>query len=172
LSDRQIDRQYDVELVLRFFFLVETDNLKASELRDFSAVLDDYGIALAEEFPSPRTRRLGHALVQTLDLIEHSGGSDFFRRFYPEEDRFKGPFLNTSFEALASGIGYHVFRGQPVAPDLMKKARDFWSSDELGLASQPAEAPSGGWPHTSRSAASLWLPRSQANIKVSGYAMS
>jgi hypothetical protein len=131
LSDRQMDRQYDVELVLRFFFLVEADELRAAELRDFSALLDDYGIELAEQYPSERTQSLGDAFTRTLKLITAAGGSDFFRRFYPDEDRFKGPFLNTSFEALASSVGYWLIRGEPVADDLMAKARDFWRREEL-----------------------------------------
>jgi hypothetical protein len=131
LSDRQLERQYDVELVLRFFFLVESEQLRAAELRDFSGVLDDYGIQLAEEFPSERTQHLGDAFTKTLELIEAGGGSDFFRRFYPDEGRFKGPFLNTSFEALASSVGYWILRERPVADDLMAKVREFWSREEL-----------------------------------------
>lgn len=131
LSDRQIERQYDVELVLRFFFLVETDELKAAELRDFPRLLDDYGIELAEEYPSARTEALGSTFAQTVELVEQAGGSDFFRRFYRDEGRFKGPFLNTSFEALASGVGYWLLRDEPVVADLMATVREFWQREEL-----------------------------------------
>lgn len=75
LSDRQTDRQYDVELVLRFFFLVEAEALRAAELRDFSGVIDDYGIELAEEYPSPRTDRLGVVFTETLDRVQAAGGA-------------------------------------------------------------------------------------------------
>ena len=143
LSDRQMERQYDVELVLRFFFLVETEELRASDLRDFSSVLDDYGIRLAGEFPSDRTEKLGSAFTQTLEHIQAAGGTDFFRRYYPQEDRFKGPFLNTSFEALASSVGYWLFRDQSVANDLMAKARDFWSQG--GIAARYATGRSTEW---------------------------
>lgn len=131
LSDRQLDRQYDVELVLRFFFLAESENLRASELRDFPKLLDDYGIELAEHFPSDRTDHLAKAFRETIDRIANSGGSDFFRRYVPAEDRFKGPFLNTSFEALASSVGYHLLRGRDVATDLVAKVKEFWASEEL-----------------------------------------
>lgn len=131
LSDRQIERQYDVELVLRFFFLVELEELRPSDLRDFSTVLDEYGLALAGEFPSSRTDRLGDAFQETMQRIGQSAGPNFFRRYYPEEHRFKGPFLNTSFEALASALGYRLLRHQPVPDDLADVAQRFWQRGEL-----------------------------------------
>ncbi len=131
LSDRQMERQYDIELLLRFLFLVETESLRISELRDFSRVIDDYGLGLAEEFPSPRSRKLDEIFRETLDRIRDSGGSDFFRRFYADEHRFKGPFLNTSFEALAGGLGYRLFRDLPVADDLLDRVTAFWGLPEL-----------------------------------------
>jgi hypothetical protein len=131
LSDRQLERQYDVELVLRFFYLVEAEELKASELRDFPRILDDYGIALASEFPSGRADKLGKAFGETLEKISQDGGSDIFRRFYPDEKRFKGPFLNTSFEALASAVGYRLYRGLDVPVDLTERAKSFWRAEAL-----------------------------------------
>lgn len=131
LSDRQIERQYDVELVLRFFFLIETEDLKVSELRDFSGLLDQYGLDLANEYPSTRAERLEAAWQATMSQISASGGMDFFRRFYPDENRFKGPFLNTSFEALGSGVGYQLYRGSNVKPDLEEVAREFWRRSDM-----------------------------------------
>jgi hypothetical protein len=49
----------------------------------------------------------------------------------PSENRFKGPFLNTSFEALASSVGYLLLRGQAVDTDLLSKVKAFWASEEL-----------------------------------------
>ena len=131
LSDRQLERQYDVELVLRFFYLVEHEDLKQSELRDFARVLDDYGLDLAEGFPSEDAKKLGQTFTETMRLIDEAAGPGFFRRYFPEEDAFKGPFLNTSFEALATAIGYRLRRGLPVREDLADAAKDFWGRDEL-----------------------------------------
>lgn len=133
LSDRQLDRQYDVELVLRFFYLIEADELKATELRDFPRLLDELGIELAAEFPSKRTRDLERALVTTLTHIAAEAGSDFFRRYYPSEERFKGPFLNTSFEALATALGYRLLRGRRIPKDdeLLDRAVQFWTEEAL-----------------------------------------
>lgn len=131
LSERQIERQFDVELVLRFFFLVETEELRQSELRDFAQVLDDYGLNLASEFPSQRTVELDKTFTETLALVADSMGSNFFRRYDQDQGRFKGPFLNTSFEALGSALGYRSFRSEPVRTDLMAIAEEFWRRPEL-----------------------------------------
>ena len=131
LSDRQLERQYDVELVLRFCFLVEKDDLRQAELREFAGILDDYGLDLASEFPSDRTKTLGGTFQATMALVGTTVGSEFFRRYYPDEGVFKGPFLNTSFEALGTAIGYRLWRGLSVRQDLAQAARDFWARDEL-----------------------------------------
>lgn len=131
LSERQLERQYDVELVLRFFFLAETDRLRQSELRDFAQVLDDYGLELAEAFPSNRSKALGDAFTQMIGMVSTTAGPGFFRRYRPLEDAFRGPFLNTSFEALGTAIGYRVLRGLPIRQDLDDAAKEFWGLDEL-----------------------------------------
>lgn len=131
LSDRQLERQYDVELVLRFFYLVEHEDLKQSELRDFTTVLDDYGLELADEYPSSRTTSLGDVFQRTMHMISAGVGTEFFRRFYADEGRFKGPFLNTSFEALASSLGFRLMRDLPVPADLAEAAKSFWRRPEI-----------------------------------------
>jgi hypothetical protein len=131
LSDRQLERQYDVELVLRFFYLAEHEQLSQSELRDFARVLDDYGMELAREFPSERVAKLGEIFNTTIVMVQEKGGAGFFRRYYPHEDAFKGPFLNTSFEALGTSIGYRLNKGLAVREDLEVVAKEFWKRDEL-----------------------------------------
>ena len=132
LSDRQLERQYDVELVLRFFYLVEADELRQIDLRDFAEVLDDYGIDLAENYPSDRSRELGDAFTRMLEMVGSTVGPGFFRRYVSADDTFRGPFLNTSFEALGSAIGYRLYRHWPLRSDLDVAVKEFWARPELG----------------------------------------
>lgn len=132
LSDRFLERQYDVELALRFFYLAETESVRLKDLRDFPKLLDDYGLSLAAEFPSRRTSRLGDAWNETMTRIEATGGGErFFRRYIPNEDRFRGGFLNTAFEALGSAVGYYLLRDKPVRSDLAAAAKEFWAGTDL-----------------------------------------
>ncbi len=131
LSERQLERQYDVELVLRFFFLAEADDVRQSELRDFAQLLDAYGIDLAGEFPSARSKALGDAFREMIQMVASSVGAGFFRRYVPDEKAFRGAFLNTSFEALGTAIGYRLLHGLPIRTDLDQVAEEFWGRDEL-----------------------------------------
>jgi hypothetical protein len=132
LSDRQLERQYDVELVLRFFYLAEKEELSQTELRGFARVLDDYGLEIADDYPSERSRKLGEVFQASMRLVnEQQEAGGFFRRFYPEDGIFKGPFLNTAFEALGSSIGFRLSRDLPLRDDLSEAAREFWSREEL-----------------------------------------
>jgi hypothetical protein len=131
LSDRQLERQYDVELVLRFFYLAEKEALNQTELRGFARVLDDYGLEIAGEYPSDRTTRLGEVFQKTMSLVDEGAGAGFFRRFYPEENQFKGPFLNTAFEALGSSVGFRLNKDIPLRADLAEAAKEFWGREEL-----------------------------------------
>lgn len=131
LSDRQLERQYDVELVLRFFYLAEKDELNQTELRGFARVLDDYGLEIADDYPGQRSERLGQVFQDTMRLVNERAGGGYFRRFYSDEGVFKGPFLNTAFEALGSAIGYRLNKGLPLRDDLEEAAREFWNREEL-----------------------------------------
>lgn len=131
LSESQIERQYDVELVLRFMYLTETDELTQSKLRDFPGILDDYAVELAEAFPGDRVKRLGEVFESSMALIEQSAGRDFFRKFDLSSQQFRGGFLNTSFEALGTSIGYRRFRELGVRSDLISVAKEFWGREEF-----------------------------------------
>ena len=131
LSDRQLERQYDVELVLRFFYLAEQEALSQGELRGFARVLYDYGLDIACGYPDDRSQQLGVVFQDTMSLVAGSVGAGFFRRYYPDENAFKGPFLNTAFEALGSSIGFRLIREMPLRSDLAEVAKEFWAREEL-----------------------------------------
>lgn len=135
LNERLIDEKFDVELVLRFLVLHNWPNerLRLKELRDFSVVLDDASVALAESF-DPNSDRLGEVFEQTFDVIAHHGGEDLFRRWDSDSDEFRGSFLNTAFEVFALGLGYCIANSLPYRRDLLAAAKEFWISTESGFA--------------------------------------
>jgi hypothetical protein len=66
-----------------------------------------------------------------MQIVKERAGGGYFRRFYADEGVFKGPFLNTAFEALGSAIGYRLNRELPMRDDLEAAAREFWNRYEL-----------------------------------------
>lgn len=123
-------RKYDEELVLRFLFLHEKKNEEVAAVRNFQDELEEFAIALALSFPDDERDRLGEVFTQTFDTLQ-GADDDILRRWDPLKKSFAGGFLNTSFEALAVGLGYHIANGSPVRSDVRAAAIEFWSQPEM-----------------------------------------
>jgi len=132
LSDRLIDERYDIELVIRFIVLHSRplEKLSIGALRDFSQVLDDESIALAEKYPSG-VLELERIFKSTFDTIAANGADEVFRRWDNERQEFRGSFLNTAFEVFGLGIGYHIANATRCRTDLLALARTFWARPEM-----------------------------------------
>lgn len=128
LSERQMQEQYNVELVLRFLILHNRENVRSRELRNFSSFLDDETIKLAEDFDELHDE-LTRTFEQTFDKIADELGEDAFRRWLPPpKDKFSGAFLNTAYEVIALGLGYHVARGHIPHMEVKEAAEVLWTA--------------------------------------------
>ncbi|MGC5257122.1 DUF262 domain-containing protein [Gordonia sp. DT218] len=125
LSDRQMREQYDFELVLRFLVLHSRANVRARELRGFSSFLDDESISLAESFPRNH-KELQRTFQLTFQKIFFEIGEDAFRRWDSARERFSGAFLNSSFEVIALGLGYHIAQGRIPEIPVNEAVRRLW----------------------------------------------
>lgn len=129
LTDRHIKEQYDIELVLRFLTLLKKEPLRLHELRNFGQFLDDQSLALAkksETWPSMESD-----FKSVFGLINNSVGANAFRRWLPAKAAYSGGFLNTSFEAIAIGLGYHIAKGSPHREDIENVTKEFWARPEM-----------------------------------------
>lgn len=133
LSDRLIDEQYNLELVLRFLMLHNRDFSKGTTgLGDFSTRLDEWSIDFASDFPRDKDA-LEKVFDQTFTFIQDHGSEDIFRKWNASKERFQGAFLNTSFEALALGVGYQFANALTPRDDLEEAARELFTTQGLGL---------------------------------------
>lgn len=142
LSERLLDEQYDLELVLRFLMLHDWPIGEVrSRLSDFAARLNEWALELAARFDGDQAR-LEEVFVETFKAIAGHGSEDVFRKWDGTTGRFRGAFLNTSFEVIGLGIGFHVAHGTPFRSDIEAAARELWSLDAMstrfttGLATQ------------------------------------
>lgn len=142
ISERLIEEQFDVELVLRFLMLHRRPlSGMRSALTDFATKLADWSIELAVDFDLVNAS-YEHTFNTTFDSIATNGGESVFRKWDASKGQFRGAFLNTSFEVLALGAGYHVANGSPYRTDFQAAARELWSLTQLntrfatGLATQ------------------------------------
>lgn len=132
LSERLIEERYDLELVLRFLILHNRpiSRINQSLLRDFPRVLDEESISLAAEDPNGN-QQLEEIFKRTFDAITEGGGSNILRRWDPGRKEFAGSFLNTSFEAVALGIGWHLANNKAFKTDLIPVVKKLWSRPEM-----------------------------------------
>lgn len=129
LSERLIDQQYDLELVLRFLVLHSLDVPNQRTLKNFNEFLTNKSVELAEAFPGNKAE-LESTFDKTFKLIAAAGG-DVFRKWDDPSGTFVGSFLNTSFEVFAFGLGYLIARKESYRDDLTAAVREFWSGGDM-----------------------------------------
>jgi hypothetical protein len=128
LSDRLYEEQYDMELVLRFILLFDQDDDSIKSLGgDVSVFLTNRmrQMALRENLNIDYVKE---AFEFTFSILNEITGEDSFKRYKPEQDRFLGGFLLSSYEVVALGIGYNYQNS--LSPDqISNKIKSLWSND-------------------------------------------
>jgi hypothetical protein len=130
LTDRAIDEQYDMELVLRFIVFRQLDERHFVRLTDLGDFLTDrmmeLAMARAFAYKSHET-----AFVSTFKLLNSALGPNAFRRYDRRLKRFSGGFLVSAFEAVALGTGYNIKQMQVLSPLIVDKVQRLWGEQEF-----------------------------------------
>ena len=132
IRDRLFDERYDLELVIRFLVLHNrpSNTLTLRFLRDFTEFLNNESVSLASTYPNG-FQKLEENFKTTFDIIQANGSEDVFKRWDQKRGVFKGPFLTTSFEVFALGLGYHVASGTPYKTNLIELVKSFWNRPRM-----------------------------------------
>ncbi|MDB9305817.1 MULTISPECIES: DUF262 domain-containing protein [Cyanophyceae] len=130
LSERPIEEQYDIELLLRFLVFRTLEEREMRKIgNDLSGFLTDKMIEMAknENFNYSEEET---AFNQTFKILYEQMGSDSFRRYSPNKDKFLGGFLVSAYEVIALGIGYNYRNLSNSTIDVREKVKQIWSSTE------------------------------------------
>jgi Protein of unknown function DUF262 len=130
LTDRLVQEKYDIELVLRFLFLHNRSPITNSLLRNFGQVLDDASVEMAERFPHNSAEQ-EEVFKATFQVLWENGGDDVFRKWDPPRNSFVGGFLNTAYEVIAMGLGFHIAHGSPFRRDTIAAAQELWKREDM-----------------------------------------
>lgn len=132
LSDRLLEERYDLELVLRFLLLHKwpSNNLNTSTLRDLPQLLDDGAVQMATAHPKGESAAES-TFKGVFDVVQGAGGDNVFRRWEAKKATFAGSFLNSAFEVIALGLGFHVAQGSRYRTDLLGVARELWTRPDM-----------------------------------------
>lgn len=132
LTERALEEQYDLELVLRFLVFCRLEEAQLTDVGDLGEFLTSKMIEMAEskEFDPEKE---ANAFKQTFDILYESAKENSFRRYDPNKEKFVGGFLVTPFEIFALGIGYNYSKVYGADIDIEERIKDFWSEDQPGL---------------------------------------
>jgi hypothetical protein len=106
LSDKNLEEQYDMELVVRFIVLRHSDTEELKKIKDLSEYLDDKIVEIATDSKFNWNTEIDD-FKKTFDVINNSVGDNSFRRYDLEKKKFVGGFLVSAYEIIALGIGYN-----------------------------------------------------------------
>jgi hypothetical protein len=66
-----------------------------------------------------------------LDRARRGLVAGLFRKWDPQRQAFVGGFLNTAYEVIAMGLGYHVASGSKYRTDARAAAEELWGRDDM-----------------------------------------
>lgn len=132
LTERQIEEQFDLELIVRFLVLRQIAAQDVKKIADVGEFLTDRIIALAQD-PSFDQKAEEEAFAFTFAQLNASLEDNSFRRYDPKKRRFLGPFLLSGFEAITLGLGYNhrAWVDSKKTPPLEKLVKSLWSNLEF-----------------------------------------
>jgi len=130
LSDRALEEQYDMELVLRFIVFRTMAPADFTNLGDLGEFLTDRAKSLAQDktFDLKNEEAVFRETFAILALVL---GDDAFRRYDKAKKRFLGGFSVSAFEAVAIGIGYNPKKAKANPKQVQQKVEQMWSDTEF-----------------------------------------
>ncbi|BAY16490.1 hypothetical protein NIES21_23190 [Anabaenopsis circularis NIES-21] len=130
LSDRPVEEQYDMELLLRFLVFRTLEEREMRKIgNDLSGFLTEKMVEMAKnkEFNYEEEE---DSFSKTFEILYEQMGSDSFRRYSPSKDKFLGGFLVSAYEVIALGIGYNYQNLSQSHIDIREKIKTIWTSSE------------------------------------------
>lgn len=121
LTSKQVDEQYNVELVLRFLALKDTDISRVRGLSDIGDFLTKRmkEIAIDSEFDMDLEK---DKLIKTFKILNLSLGENAFKKY--KNNRYLGAFSLSIFEVIGLGLGFNINDYDETNPAHLAKIKD------------------------------------------------
>lgn len=100
ITDRKIDEQYLLELILRLLVPAVLDDNKINAYQEISDLLDKMTIKLCKE--NSNKGEIEEAFSKTFKLLNETEGEGVFKTF--KDGRHSGPFLTAAYQGIAYGV--------------------------------------------------------------------
>lgn len=107
ISDKNLDEQYDKELISRFLVLKDVEPSTMSSVNDLGSYLDDQIVEFFEtKFKD--WEAIEDVFKRTFKLISETVGENAFKRYNVEKKVFYGGFIVSAFEMIALNIAKNI----------------------------------------------------------------
>jgi hypothetical protein len=130
LTDRAIEEQYDMELVLRFIIFRTIDIESLRNIGDLSDFLSRKMIEIARD-RNFNFDKEEHAFRNTFSFLNSLLGSDSLKKFDNQRERFIGGFLVSGYEVIALGIGSNIEHYNQPSEKVKEKIKSVWVNPEF-----------------------------------------
>ena len=133
ISDRLKDEGYHMELASRLIVLSSVDPKHLQG--DIGIFVTDRLVEMAKTATKQR-ERWKRVFSKTFSILGRPAlGDRAFKRYNDDDDRFKGGFLISPFEAVGCGIAYNLYNGSSAdsyTDDLvLRKIKEMWIDPEF-----------------------------------------
>lgn len=129
LSDRLLREQYHLELALRFLVFRRLPVDEFSNVGNLGDFLTKISLRMALD-PNFDFEGESTAFKNTFALLNDAGSDHVFKRWNEDKQRFQGAFLNTAFEVIGMGLGYHIQSyDDPGQTQALERAKEFWTTE-------------------------------------------
>jgi hypothetical protein len=129
LSDRSLEEQYDMELLLRFLVFRTIDKSELRSIGDIGVFLTDKMVEMAQQKDYDYEKE-EEAFKSTFDILFDKTGSNTFRKYVPQKARFSGGFLVSAFEVIALGVGYNYKELQNSGVNVEELIKRIWTDTQ------------------------------------------
>lgn len=134
LSERLIDEQYDLELVLRFFAYKNSTREQIREAKDIGDFVTNRMKSFCANPSNFDLREEKRIFELTFDLLYEIFEDQVFKRYDNTKDKFLGAFSICAYEVIATGLGKNIDRWQNVQNrnnTIASKVKSIWNDTEF-----------------------------------------
>ena len=129
LSDEKFKIEHHMELILRYFIAkngkTKFENYKVSYTH-LSEFIDKETVKLIEDDSFNIDTEIT-LFKKVFDLLNETLGADSFKKYIDAKDRFEGPFVESSFEAIVPGIANNYDKIKSISKEqLIQNIKDIY----------------------------------------------
>jgi len=125
LTDRALEEQYDIDLVLRFVILRSMKSERLSQVGDINDFLTETMIEIAQKNDIDKEVE-ERAFRATFSILYEKLGNDGLHKYDTSKQKFVGGFLVSAFEVVALGIGFNYDKIPDSNIDLRDTIKEIW----------------------------------------------